>query len=367
MTEPVFWRGQAGPVPATSCGVERNGFASFIRLFSTCGLLALLCGGAPLHAQTGDPQIRYSIESPRAASSLLLDVTHAGERLVAAGDRGHILYSDDGGASWTQAKVPTRQLLTAIYFADAQHGWAVGHDALVLATTDGGQTWTQQYENREGEVPLLDVWFENAEHGLAVGAYGTLLETHDGGKTWDDIADRLENEDGYHLNAITAIKDSGLFIVGEMGGMFRSADLGQTWEQVESPYQGSLFGVIGGSEAGTVVAFGLRGHLFRSTDFGNSWKQVDLNIRGNPLEAGLADGNLLGDGRMVVVGHGGVVLSSDDQGRSFQIYSRPDRRSLSGVIANADGNLILAGQSGAILASPSGANLPSNKNKSEQP
>jgi len=130
MTEPVFWRGQAGPVPATSCGVERNGFASFIRLFSTCGLLALLCGGAPLHAQTGDPQIRYSIESPRAASSLLLDVTHAGERLVAAGDRGHILYSDDGGASWTQAKVPTRQLLTAIYFADAQHGWAVGHDAL---------------------------------------------------------------------------------------------------------------------------------------------------------------------------------------------------------------------------------------------
>src|SRR5690606_1807640 len=113
-------------------------------------------------------------------------------------------------------------------------------------------------------------------------------------------------------------------------------------------------------------AFGLRGHLFRSTDFGNSWKQVDLNIRGNPLEAGLADGNLLGDGRMVLVGHGGVVLSSDDQGRSFQIHSRPDRRSLSGVIANADASLILAGHSGAIPASPSGENLPTNKNKSEQ-
>src|SRR5690606_34448929 len=145
MTEPVFWRGQAGPVPATSCGVGRNGFASFIRLFSTCGLLALLCGGAPLHAQTGDPQVRYAIESTRAASSLLLDVTHAGERLVAAGDRGHILYSDDGGASWTQAKVPTRQLLTAIYFTDAQHGWAVGHDALVLASTDGGQTRSEEH------------------------------------------------------------------------------------------------------------------------------------------------------------------------------------------------------------------------------
>lgn len=367
MTEPVFWRGQAGPVPAASCRPKRNCFSSLVRLFSACSLFALLCGGASLHAQPGDPQIRYSIESPKAASSLLLDVTHAGSRLVVAGDRGHILYSDDGGASWTQAKVPARQLLTAVYFTDDRHGWAVGHDALILATTDGGETWAPQYEDREGEVPLLDVWFENAEHGLAVGAYGTLLETHDGGQHWEDIRDRLDNEDGYHLNAITAIKDSGLFVVGEMGGMFRSSDMGQTWERVESPYQGSLFGVISGSEAGLVVAFGLRGHLFRSMDFGSSWETISLGNRDNPLEAGLADGNVLGDGRMVVIGHGGVVLSSDDQGRSFEIYNRPDRRSLSGVVANAHGNLILVGQSGVRIASPSGADLPNKNNKPEQP
>lgn len=366
MREPVLRRAAFGHVvkefQRASCRAVSLGCA-----LSLCSLVALTSAIAPAPAFASDPQIRYSIPSSKAASSLLLDVTHAGSRLVVAGDRGHILYSDDDGTSWTQAKVPTRQMLTAIYFADEQHGWAVGHDALILATTDGGETWQQQYENRESEVPLLDVWFENPQHGLAVGAYGMLLETHDGGQTWDDIAARIDNEDGFHLNAISHIKDAGLFVVGEMGGMFRSSDLGQTWERVESPYQGSLFGVISGGEAGLVVAFGLRGHLFRSVDFGSSWEAIPLGSRDNPLEAGLADGNLLADGRMVVVGHAGVVLSSDDQGRSFEIFNRPDRRSLSGVVANAHDNLILVGQSGVQLASPSGANLPNKNNKPEQP
>ena len=85
----------------------------------------------------------FAIESPKAAKGLMIDVVHAGKRLVAVGDRGHILYSDDQGATWTQAKVPTRQLLTAVFFVDDKQGWAVGHDAQILASTDGGATWTQ--------------------------------------------------------------------------------------------------------------------------------------------------------------------------------------------------------------------------------
>ncbi|NKQ11654.1 YCF48-related protein [Pseudomonas sp. SST3] len=358
MSEPVMWRTRFG------CAVKtlrkpRFSHSPLARTLSLCSVLSiLLLAVAPAHAQSaGEPAIRYSIESNKAASTLMLDVAHAGKRLVVVGDRGHILYSDDDGNTWVQAKVPTRQLLTAVYFVDDKHGWAVGHDALILATDDGGETWTRQYENREGEVPLLDVWFENPQHGFATGAYGVLLETTDG-QNWEDVADRLDNEDGSHLNAIAEIKGSGLFVVGEMGGMFRSADMGETWERVESPYQGSFFGVVGGSEPGVVVAFGLRGNLFRSTDFGDSWQPIELLDDGDALETGLADGSLLPDGRIVVVGHGGTVLSSDDKGRSFKLFSRPDRRSLSGVVANQDGNLVLVGQSGVRVVSPSGANLP---------
>ncbi len=111
----------------------------------------------------------------------MIDVVQAGKRLVAVGDRGHILYSDDQGASWVQAKVPTRQLLTAVFFIDGQHGWAVGHDAKILASSDAGATWSEQFKDLSREAPLLDVLFNDPNHGFAVGAYGALIETTDAG------------------------------------------------------------------------------------------------------------------------------------------------------------------------------------------
>ena len=79
--------------------------SSVAGMLSLCGAvsLLLLSATAPVQAAT-DGQTRYSIESAKAASNLLLDITEAGDRLVVAGDRGHILYSDDGGNSWTQAR-----------------------------------------------------------------------------------------------------------------------------------------------------------------------------------------------------------------------------------------------------------------------
>jgi photosystem II stability/assembly factor-like uncharacterized protein len=297
----------------------------------------------------------YSIESPRSSRGLLLDVAHAGARLVVVGERGHILYSDDQGKTWTQAKVPSRQLLTAVYFIDDKHGWAVGHDAQILASDDGGANWARQFEDLAREAPLLDVWFKDASTGFAVGAYGMLLTTLDGGKHWEDVSDRLDNEDQYHLNGITQVADSGLFVVGEAGAMFRSADDGQTWEKLEGPYQGSLFGAIGTGQPGTLLVYGLRGNLFRSTDFGDSWSPIGLKAARGPLEFGLSNATRLEDGSLVLVGNGGSVMRSTDDGQTFQVYNRPDRISLSGVTADAKGNLILVGQGGVRVTSPTGA------------
>ena len=93
-------------------------------------------------AMTAEEQ--FSLVMPRATESLLLDIDRAGSRLVVVGERGHILYSDDTGDTWQQAKVPTRQMLTAVHFPSPKLGWAVGHDGLVLATVDGGEHWVLQ-------------------------------------------------------------------------------------------------------------------------------------------------------------------------------------------------------------------------------
>jgi len=326
-----------------------------VAALSLSGLAALPASAYAAAPATADTV--YSIESSKAIKSLLLDVVHAGKRLVAVGDRGHILFSDDQGGHWTQAKVPTRQMLTAVYFVDDQHGWAVGHDAQILASTDGGATWTRQFQDLKREAPLLDLWFKDASTGFAVGAYGALLETIDGGQHWENVSDRIDNPDQFHLNAIAAVKDAGLFVVGEQGSMFRSADWGQTWEHVDGPYQGSLFGVIGTAQPSTLLAYGLRGNLYRSSDFGSSWEPVELKAARGALEFGLSGATLLDDGSLVIVGNGGSVIRSTDDGMTFSVFNRPDRISLSAVTAAGNGNLILVGQGGAHTTTPTGAEL----------
>lgn len=298
-----------------------------------------------------------SIESANAWRNLLLDVVHAGDRLVAVGDRGHIVFSDDQGGHWIQASVPTRQMLTAVYFIDARRGWAVGHDAQILVSVDGGSTWARQFEDLKRQAPLLDVWFKDANYGFAVGAYGMAMATSDGGQHWKDISDRFDNPDQLHFNAITAVRDAGLFVVGEQGSMFRSYDSGQTWQRVYGPYSGSLFGVIGTGQPATLLTYGLRGNLYRSIDFGSSWAPIALEANHGRLEFGLSGATLLVDGSLVIVGNGGSVIRSTDGGRTFSVFNRPDRISLSAVTSAGSGHLALVGQGGIHITTLNGAEL----------
>lgn len=318
-----------------------------------CRTLLLAClsttGVMAAEAANSAADQTSAVFSERASQSLLLGITQAGKRLVTVGDRGHVLLSDDQGKSWQQAQVPSRQLLTAVFFIDDQNGWAVGHDAQILHSADGGLNWTLQYSDPDLEAPLLDVVFLDAQQGFAVGAYGRLMHTLDGGTHWEDISESLDNEDGFHLNAITRLDDGSLFIVGEMGSMFRSADQGENWETLDSPYEGSLFGLLPTGKQGLVV-YGLRGHLYRSEDAGDSWQLITLQRPdGGRFELGLADGARLADGSLLIVGHGGALLHSIDQGQSFQVRLREDRLSYAGVAAGADGSWLLIGQNGLHL------------------
>lgn len=360
MSEPVMRRTQAGRSVGSSHTPEFRVHSPLTKALSLCSVLSMLMlASAPMHVQAETVKTEVqSVVSAKAQHSLLLDIVSVGKRLVVVGDRGHILFSDDDGGSWTQASVPSKQMLTAVFFLDDSHGWAVGHDAQILASSDGGATWVKQFEDLEREAPLLDIWFKDRNNGFAVGAYGALLTTTDGGTTWEDVSERMDNEDAYHLNAIVEVKDSGLFIVGEQGVMFRSPDWGQSWETLESPYEGSLFGALGTGEPGAVLAYGLRGHLFRSADFGSTWERISLKTANNgELEFGLANGAIFKDGSIVIVGHGGSVLRSIDKGRSFSVLNRPDRLSLAGLAMDNSGRMILVGQGGVHVSAPTDASL----------
>lgn len=271
-----------------------------------------------------------------AERSLLLDITRRDETLIAVGERGHVLVSNNGGAQWTQVSVPSRALLTAVIMADQEHCWIVGHDAVILHSSDRGKTWTRQFYAQDFRAPLLDVWFENANHGLAVGAYNLVLETHDGGKTWKR---RSLGKGDAHLYAITVGPEGILYIAGEFGVVFRSIDYGKTWIRLRNPYEGSFFGILAPAN-GSLLAFGLRGNLYVSDDGGFAWNKVDTGTTSS-----LMSGVQLTDGTIVLVGLGGTILVSQD-GLNFNRARVSHKQGFSSVAEVEPLTLVTVGEGG---------------------
>jgi photosystem II stability/assembly factor-like uncharacterized protein len=298
-----------------------------------CALLLLAALGVPVPAFAADkaPAASGPLAEQTLKRLLLIDAVRAGERIVAVGDHGAIIYSNDNGKTWTRATVPAAPMLTAV-------GWAVGHDSLILATTDGGETWTQQFSAPNEQRPLLDVLFLDADRGFAVGAYGAFYETSDGGKAWS--ARKLQ-EDDKHFNAILKTGEGQLLILGEAGAILHSADAGKTWKPVASPYKGSLFGAVVAKD-GAVVAFGMRGRIFRSVDGGKTWKEVE-----NASTTTLMGGTALADGTLVISGGSGRLMRSGDNGQTFTAVDSGSIKAFSKPIAGAPGTLLLMGETGA--------------------
>jgi photosystem II stability/assembly factor-like uncharacterized protein len=290
-------------------------------------------------AGSAAPPVAAERSSPArlAARSLLLDAADREGLAVAVGERGHVLLSSDGGKAWTQVEAPTRALLTGVWLHDARLGWAVGHDETILRTRDGGKTWQRIRHAPEEEKPLLDVWFHDEKRGFAIGAYGLLLATADGGDTWESRT-VVEGTDT-HLNAIAEAGGS-LFLAGEAGSLYRSDDGGESWQALESPYQGSFFGLLPLGD-GALLVFGLRGNVFRSEDRGKTWSSVNSGT-----EATLTTGRELGSGKVAVAGMAGVLLWSEDGGRTFRLRELEDRKASLAILPGSADGLVLLGEGG---------------------
>ncbi|MBF0101576.1 MAG: hypothetical protein HQK77_11780, partial [Desulfobacterales bacterium] len=293
--------------------------------------------------------------APKAEKFLLLDIAHPDmNTFVTVGERGHILVSKDKGHSWKQAKVPTRSMLTAVFFANSTHGWAVGHDAVIVHTQDGGESWTRQFFAPEKEQPFFDVWFKDAQFGIAVGAYGLFMITKDGGKQWQEQDyEILENPEfgRAHLYCIVEGPDHKLFLCGESGFLARSNDYSETWEALERPYIGTFFNLLV-TQQGNLIAMGLRGNIYRSVDQGGTWEKIPVDVTSN-----INSGFQREDGTIFLSGMTGIFLRSQDEGKQFQIFKRPDRIGISSVISIDNQSLLLVGEGGIHHVNSDGMNI----------
>ena len=272
-----------------------------------------------------------------ATEGLLLDLARAGSRIVAVGDHGIVVLSDDEGVTWRQASVPVQSMLTAVAFAGPETGWAAGHGGLILATRDGGESWDRLDPPTTEDDSFLDLLALGPRHVIAVGAYGLFCETRDGGATWE-LRSALEED--MHINRLFRTRTGRILLAGESGTLAFSSDEGGTWETLAPPYEGSFYGFFELS-SGRWLIHGLRGHVFTSDDHGGEWRQAEIEHK-VLLMAGLETD----DGTIVLSGLGGWAFVSTDNGDTFRTVKPDSLTATAELLPSGPDGLIYAGVNG---------------------
>jgi len=305
------------------------------RIVSIQVAVSLCLLGSTVWAEQQNLDVEYSEHALLSAESLLMDIVALpGGGFVAVGERGHVVTSPDGD-SWKQAEVvPTRSTLTSISENNGRL-WAAGHDSVILTSGDGGLNWTRQFFEPDRQQPIMDIHFFDSSRGLAIGAYGLALFTNDGGASWSES---MINDEEWHNNAILVLSESDILIAGEAGFTYRSRDNGESWDTIEMPYPGSMFGIVGG-QGDCVMVFGLRGHVQQSCDVGDSWTELDTSTESSITSA------VFMDGRTIMVGNSGLVLIHDGDG-SFATVHHSSGVDFAAVVDAGNGRFLLVGEGG---------------------
>ena len=315
----------------------------------TAAAVALAAFGAFASAAAPAPAPKLEAAPARAAiaQAMVLGAARAGRRIVAVGEAGAILLSDDDGRTFRQARrVPADSTLTTVTFVDALHGWAAGHWGVILHTDDGGEHWRLQRTDTATDQPIFSLAFRDARHGWAVGLWSLLLETGDGGHTWQ--ARKVGREQGLasatiNFYSVFLGRDRQVFATGEQGTVLRSADDGRTWTALETGYRGSLWT---GTEApdGDLYVGGLRGNIYRSGNQGGSWQAVASGGTSS-ITALLATP----DG-VAGVGLDGLVIDKPTASAAFTATRVAGAPALTALITTARGRPVLFSMQGVLPA-----------------
>jgi photosystem II stability/assembly factor-like uncharacterized protein len=328
------------------------------------GAAAVPAAAAPI----ADPMARPALMVAQPAKAWLTGIARAGKRLVAVGERGIVVLSDDDGATWRQASVPVSVTLAAVQFPTPTQGWAVGHYGVVLHSGDGGVTWTRQLDGVQAaqlvlrdaqsgqggagwlveaqrlvadgpDKPFLGLHFSDENNGFIVGAYNLAFRTRDGGQTWTPFGSRLDNPKASHLYAVES-SGSTVLIAGEQGVLLRSTDDGATFARVPLPYKGSLFTLtLAGDNA---VVAGLGGNAFASHDRGATWSALAL-----PAPVSVTAARLTG-GRLLMANQAGMLLAGPAGATAVSALDIPALPQPNDLVALPGGAILTVGVAGVI-------------------
>ena len=237
---------------------------------STC-YVAAACGGVwkttnagttwtPIFDNEGSYSIGYVVLDPKNPNVVWVGTgENNSQRSVGYGDG--VYRSDDGGKSWKNMGLKASEHVGKIvidprnsdtlYVAAQGPLWGPGGDRGLYKTTDGGKTWNKVLnisENtgvtdvvmdpRNPDI-LIAASYQRRRHVWTLingGPESALYKSTDGGKQWTKLKNGLPKEDMGRIGLAMAPTNPDMVYaiiesIDKKGGIFRTTDLGATWER----------------------------------------------------------------------------------------------------------------------------------------
>lgn len=247
---------------------------------------------------------------------------------------GAVMRTDDGGVSWTQVGSAPAPLYS-LERADALTLYAVGANATVAKSVDGGQTWSASTLRNVPVRFLTRIRCGDARNCLITtqdggSTPGPLYRTTDGGNTATSVTPSPDP-----TFAVAFAGTSRALAAGAQGSAEVSSDAGQTWAAVGSRVAGT-FGTLVTTAGSFAYAGGAQGVLARTSDGGQSWSNVSP-----PTESNVASLAGVGPDRLFVLAADGSLQRSDNGGQSYSLLNTGTARPVAIASIDADRLLLL--------------------------
>ncbi len=187
--------------------------------------------------------------------------------------------------TWTDATTTPNLVnknMMGVSMINANNGVVVGNGGQIVYTSDGGDTWTDATTTNVGTTYMRDVSMVDASNGVAVGKSGKIVYTTNGGVDWTDAT--TTNVGTTHMRGVSMGDANNGVVVGGSGQIVYTSDGGDTWTDATTTNVGTtnMFDVSM-SDASNGVAVGNGGTIVYTTDGGDTWTAATTNVGTNDM------------------------------------------------------------------------------------
>jgi photosystem II stability/assembly factor-like uncharacterized protein len=244
-----------------------------------------------------------------------------------------------------------------IQFTNDSTATLVGADGLIMYTSNGGNSWTQQQSNTTNILLSTEITYHvyslmsplRIPIGITAGENGIILQTIDVGNTWNIIpSGTLE-----HLRSVGATQSTdNVTVCGDSGVILLSTDVGASFNNVYSGISNNLYGVsfspkvpfLNESMIGVIV--GDKGTILISADNGASWTKINSNTTKNLRSISWANTDYA-----TIVGENGAIYNSTDRGNTWFPSQSKFKNHFNSVKYVDQNTGVAVGDSGTIIRS----------------